>query len=426
MKRLLLATVALVPLAGCWNFDAAYDQYCARVRCDGGAGGGLGPSGGGSSGGTSGGSAGGSAGGAVGGGGAAGGTAGGTAGGSAGGVAGGSAGGGTDAGMVDSGVPDAGPPVCTGAPFCVIRHTVRTDLKESYAVVGETLDDGIGIFVKYTTPTQSAFVTHGPTPATSTGVLRPIGSGIGPYVEAYGGSGRDFLLITESNLITARVQRFVDGGLPQVRYSGTCAGMDLIGNAMYRIGNRVIIGGYEPGLCELNLTTGQTNMLQPEGNASPAVFVTDVYVTPADEIFFTTSDGYVHRFGVGRLGNVLDTNGMVSVDGTGSDNVWAIGDSGKIFQLGVDGGFEQVAALPARAFALKVTDDGVFVGTFGGLAHRTAYTDGGFDTFPMPADPSHRIFDISGGPGALHVVGTEGAFNAPNQAFFLTLQPRNQ
>jgi hypothetical protein len=316
--------------------------------------------------------------------------------------------------------------VCTGTPFCVIRHTVRTDLKESYAVVGETLDDGIGIFVRYSTPATSAFVFHGPTPATSNGTLRPIGSGIGPYVEAHGGSGRDFLLITESNLITARLQRFVDAGIPQVRYSGTCAGMDVIGNSFYRTGNRVIVGGYEPGLCELNLTTGQTTLLQPEGNASPAIFVTDVYVTPADEIYFSTSDGYVHRLGTGRVGGQLDSSGIIAVDGTASDDVWAVSDNGQIFQLGTDGGFSSVAALTSRAFALKVTSDGVFVGTFGGLAHRTAYTDGGFELFPMPADPTHRIFDISGGPGALHVVGTEGAFAAPNQAFFLTLQPRNQ
>lgn len=330
--------------------------------------------------------------------------------------------------MVDSGVPDAGPPVCTGTPFCVVRHTVRTDLKESYAVVGETLDDGVGIFVRFSNPATSAFVTHGPTPATSNGALRPIGSGIGASVGANGGSGQDFLLITETNLITARVQRFIDGGIPQVRYSGNCGtgGMRVIANALYRVGNRVIIGGYDPGLCELNLATGQTTLLQAEGSISPAVFVTDVFVTPGDEILYTTSDGHVNKFGVGRISPLIDAQGMVAIDGTDGDNVWALGDNGKIAWRVPDGGFEEFAALPSRAWAIKVTADGVFVGTFGGLAHRTAYTDGGFETFPMPADPTHRIFDVSGGSGALHVVGTEGGFSMPNQAFFITLQPRNR
>lgn len=435
MRPQLVAVLAVASLTGCWNFDAAYDAYCARSGCDGGAGagGGLGPTGGGASTGGAGGSAGGGGGGAStgGGGGQAGGSAGGgQAGGSAGGGQTGGGGGGQTGGgggtVVDSGVPDAGPPVCEGTPFCVVRHTVRTDLKEAYSVIGQTLDDGVSVFVRFSNPQQASFVTHGPTPATSNGALRPVGAGIGPNVEAYGGRGQDFLLITESNLITARVQRFIDGGLPLVRYSGPCGGMRVIANALYRAGNRVIIGGYDPGLCELDLATGQTTLLQPEGSISPAVFVTDIFVTPAGEILYTTSDGYVNKFGEGRISPLLDPQGMVALDGTDGENVWALGDNGTITQRGVDGGFEQFAQLSSRAYALTVTSDGVFVGTFGGLAHRTAYTDGGFELFPMPADPTHRIFDISGGPGALHVVGTEGSFSNPNQAFFLTLQPRNR
>jgi hypothetical protein len=339
---------------------------------------------------------------------------GGLAGGAAGGTAGGSSGG---------TAPDAGP-VCAGTPFCIIRHTVRTDLRDAFSVVGETLDDGVGVFVRFTNPQLSAFVTHGPTPTTSTGSLRVL-SGIGPNIQSFGGSGQDFLLVTESNLVTASVRRFVDGGIPQLRYDGMCAGSRVIANTLFRAGNRVLIGGYEPGLCELNLATGQTTLLQAEQVSSPAIFVTGIYA-PGNEVLFTTSDGYVNKLGVGRVSPLLDPMGMVGIDGTSGSDVWAIGDDGLIARRGVDGGFASFTQLPSRAYALEVTTDGVFVGTFGGLAHRTAYTDGGFELFSLPAASTQRAFGLSGGPGALHVVGNEGPFSSPTQAFFLTLQPRNQ
>lgn len=429
--------------AACALGSSCFGGTCTLVTT--GTGGGS-PSGGGSAGGTSGGMAGGTAGGVAGGtsggvaggtaggvagggaaGGAAGGTAGGVSGGLAGGVAGGVSGGGaaggTSGGTAGGGAPDAGP-VCAGTPFCVIRHTVRTDLRDAYSVVGETLTDGVGIFVRFTNPQQSSFVTHGPTAATSNGSSRVL-SGIGPNVQSFGGSGQDFLLITESNLITASVRRFVDGGIPQLRYDGMCAGSRVIASTLYRAGNRVLIGGYDPGLCELNLATGQTTLLQAEQVLSPAVFVTGIYA-PGSEVLYTTSDGYVNKLGVGRVSPLLDPVGMVGIGGTSGSDVWAIGDDGVIARRGADGGFSPFTQLPSRAYALEVTSDGVFVGTFGGLAHRTAYTDGGFETFALPAAPSHRVFGLSGGPGALHVVGNEGPFNTPTQAFFLTLQPRNQ
>lgn len=142
MKRLILASIVLVSVAACFDFDGAYNQYCQRNNCDGGTGGGLNPTGGGltTGGGLAGGStAGGDAAGGTSAGGAGGGsTAGGAAaGGSAGASAGGSA---IDAG-VDAGMPDAGV-MCTGAPFCVHRQTQRTDFKGADAVFGTTLDNG--------------------------------------------------------------------------------------------------------------------------------------------------------------------------------------------------------------------------------------------------------------------------------------------
>ena len=109
----LLAVLCLA-FAGCFNFDSAYDKYCATHVCssDGGVGGGTG---GGSAGGSGGGTGGGSVGGGVGGGGTGGG-----GGGSGGGGVGGGVGGGTGGGSFDAGPPDAGPAPCDSG-ICFVR-----------------------------------------------------------------------------------------------------------------------------------------------------------------------------------------------------------------------------------------------------------------------------------------------------------------
>ncbi|MER2560164.1 MAG: hypothetical protein ABTQ32_05555 [Myxococcaceae bacterium] len=421
MKRLLLASLALTTVAACFDFDGAYNQYCLRNNCgstgDGGAGG---ASGGGS---TAGGA---TAGGSTGGGAAAGGVSGGGAAGGTGGGAGGSPGGGSavDAG-VDAGTPDSGVE-CIGLAFCIHRQTQRTDFKGADAVFGTTLDNGGALFSRYGSMKGTIWVSHGPDGNPSTGTARPFGGSAQPPMDVMGQTNNvnDMFVITESDLVTARLQRVVDGGLPQVRYSGSCAGMSVTLNAYDRVGNKIVIGGDDDGLCEFDVSTNQFTLLQAEGPGSSRV--SDVYVSPGNEVFWTTTDGYIGKLGVGRISGQIDPNGMVAIDGLDGDNIWAIGDQGMVLTRNVDGGFDQVTTLAARAYALRVTIDGIFVGTYGGIAHKTRYTDGGFELFGLPVNPMHRVWGIAGGPGAIHVVGDEGAFGTPDQAFFMTLIPRTQ
>lgn len=445
MKRLILASVVIVS-AACFDFDGAYSQYCARNNnCGGGGtGGGSSAVGGGS---TAGGSAaaGGSvtaggtamAGGAATAGGAAAGgsaTAGGsTAGGSAGGeVAGGSAAGGSavDAG-IDAGVPDAGVQ-CIGQPFCIYRQTQRTNMTGMVyyadALVGTTLDEAVAIFSKFTSPTGALWVSHGNNPTPSPGSARPFAAGTPPY-KINGGSTFDFVFISESTMTNARVQRIIDGGIPQVRFSGTCQGSSFFANTAVRDGNRVLIGGYNEGLCELNLTTGQTTLLQMPNVASPNEYVSAIYVAPSGEIFWGTTDGFIGQLGIGRVTGQLDVDGIVGLDGTGLTNLYAVSDQGVVVKREEDAGFSNVAnilPIATRAYSLKVTSDGVFVGSYGGITHMDRFTDGGFEFFGLPVDPNNRTFFITGGPGAIHVAGDEGNAGNPSGAFFISLIPRTQ
>ncbi len=111
MQRLLVSTLALLLLAACFDFDGAYNRFCASEHCDGGSGGGAG-------GGAGGGGTGGGKDGGAGGGGTGGGLGGGAGGGSAGGAGGGGTGGG-DAGT-DAGV-DAGVFTCDAGQLCFVR-----------------------------------------------------------------------------------------------------------------------------------------------------------------------------------------------------------------------------------------------------------------------------------------------------------------
>lgn len=451
MKRLLLASIALTTVAACFDFDGAYNQYCLRNNCgstgDGGTGGGA--SGGGSTAGgtagastaggsTAGGAAGGTstAGGAAAGGSAAGGsTAGGSGGGAAGGSGGGDAGGsaaggsaidaGTDAG-VDAGVE------CIGQPFCVFRQTQRLNMTGSVyfadALVGTTLTQAQAIFSKFNNPVGALWVSHGNDPTPSPGTARAFAAGTPPY-KINGGSTFDFVLISESSMTNARVQRIIDGGIPQVRYSGTCQGASFFANLAVRDGNRVLIGGYNEGLCELNLTTGQTTILQTPNVVSPNEYVSAIYAAPTGEVFWGTTDGYIGQLGVGRVTTQLDVDGIIGLDGTDLDNLYAVTEKGVVAKREQDAGFSTVAdiqALASVSYSLRVTSDGVFVGAYGGIVHKDRFTDGGFEFFGLPVDPNNRPFFISGGPGAIHVAGDEGNFSNPSGAYFISLIPRTQ
>jgi hypothetical protein len=219
--------------------------------------------------------------------------------------------------------------------------------------------------------------------------------------------------------------RVVDGGIPQVRFSGTCGtGGFLSANALDRQGGRLVIGGDDDGLCELNIATNQFTMLQAPGSGSSRI--ADLYVAPGGEVFYVTTDGYIGKQGVGRITQQLDPNGMNAVDGLSGDDVWAIGDQGGIYTLGTDGGFQLFTMLPNPAYALRVTTDGVFVSTYGGLAYKTRFTDGGFDFWGIPVDPNNRPWQLTGGPGAIHVIGDEGPISNQNGVYYFTLIPQTR
>ncbi|MBL8922919.1 MAG: hypothetical protein JNJ54_28985 [Myxococcaceae bacterium] len=427
MRRLWLAVAVAATTVACFDFDGAYAGFCARAGCDGGMSGG-GSSGGSAAGGSAGGStAGGStAGGSTAGGSTAGGsTAGGsTAGGSTAGgsMAGGSAGGSTAGGMAfDAGL------MCT-QPFCVFRHSVRTDVTGADAVIGGAIDDAAAIFSNYTART-SLWVTHGgTTPARGTGTARAFASmalGLRPPFDAVDGTPFDSLIIAEADMTIARLMRIVDGGAPFVVYSGSncTAGNDVSVSAYDRRGDVVVVAGYDNGLCEIDLATSQRRLLSPEGMGS--TYATDVYLSPGGDSYYTTTDGYVYKTGVGRVSPQLDPNGIDSIDGTSSDDIWVLTDQGIVATLMPDGGFDRVDDITQTTYSMKVTTDGIFVGAFGGVAYKTRFTDGGFDFWPLPmTDPTNRVFNITGQAGAIHISGNAGA--TPSEAFFLSLIPRTQ
>lgn len=467
MKRLVLA--AAVSLCGCFDFDSAYSSYCARVSCDGGvlgAGGGVVIFGGGTAtaGGTAGGStAGGSAAGGSAGGSVAGGTAGGTAGGSsAGGTAGGDAGGSTAGGSTAGGstaggsaggstaggssaggsaaggsaggstaggaaIVDAGVQ-CVGVPFCVHRHTARNDARSSAVTVGEGLDDAIAIFTKLTTPRASNWVTHGPDGQPSMGTSRVFTVGFNPPIDVGGNSGTpgDFIFISESDQVNASLRRVIDGGTPLSRYGGTCQGQSVLANTFARRGNRVIVGGYNDGLCEVDLATGGTTLLQAEGTFPTNIFVNGIAITADGGIYWSTSDGFIGQLGRGRITAEIDVDGMTGIDCIDNGPVWASSYSGTVVKSVDDGGFELVTNVAETTYGMTVTPDGVFIGAFGGIFHSTRFTDGGFDRFILPLPATQRIYSLTGASGALHVAGNHGNFSSPDEAFFLTLIPRTQ
>lgn len=330
--------------------------------------------------------------------------------------------------MVDAGAPDAGVQ-CVGAPFCIHRQTQRTDFKGADAIVGTTLDSAAAIFSRFSPTRSSIWVTHGSDPTPSTGSSRPFTVGTAPY-EIFGGTPFDFLVITETDLTTARIQRVIDGGLPQVRFSGgMCQGMPFFPNTYERDGNRVFIGGRHESICELNLMTGMTTMRQAENGNTGNVYVSDLYLSPGDELFWATTDGYIGKLGVGRITGQIDPDGIVGLDGIDGDNIWAVSDQSIFVTRGTDGGFDFVAntsALSSRCYSLKVTTDGIFGGCFGGIVHKTRFTDGGFELFQLPIDPTQRLYGMSGGPEAIHVIGDEGPINSVSSGFFFSLIPQTQ
>ncbi len=286
----------------------------------------------------------------------------------------------------------------------------------------------MAIFSRFSAPIGSLWVTHGPTSVVSQGLGRSFSVGTPPF-EGGEGTPNDFVIIAESNLTTARLLHVVDGGVARVAMMGTCQGNAFLANAIARQGNRVIVGGYDESLCEVNLGTGATTLLQAPTSADNE-FVNDVHLASNGDVYWATSDGYVGRLGAGRISQQLDPSGIIGLDGLPGGTIWAVSDQGYVTTIHADGGVAGTAdysGLLGRAYSLKVTTDGVFIGAFGGLGHRTRFTDGGFELFTLPLPSSSvRSYLVTGAPGAIHVSGDEGPINSPTDAWFFSLIPRTQ
>lgn len=305
------------------------------------------------------------------------------------------------------------------------RFTQRTDAKIADALIGGGLNDAAAIFSRLTTPVGAFWISHGPT---STGTATPYTVGTPPFASVEG-TPSDYVIIAESNLTIARVQHVVDGGVVRTFDMGTCGTGNFYANSVGRLGNRVVVGGYDEGLCEVNLATGTRTLLQPE-TSSNNEFVNDVHIASNGDVYWATSDGYVGRVGSGRISTQLDPMGVIGLDGLPGGPVWVVTDQGYVTTIQTDGGIaglEDYSGLLGRAYALEVTTDGVFIGAFGGVGHRTRFTDGGFQLFPLPlASSTVRAYQVAGTSGALHVSGDQGPINSPTDAWFFSLIPRTQ
>ena len=338
--------------------------------------------------------------------------------------------------MVDSGVPDAGLPPCT-QDFCLWRNTQRTDLWFGAGVMGDSLSNAAAIFkVRGTTPRAATFAHGGQTPGLTMGTLvSMLGTGT-EYGDLWFGRGTpdDYYFFTNSSLITAPIRRVQGGGLPVIVYQGTCGSTSFSPRSFAIVddGGVLLVGGNDEGICEVEVNTFTSRIIQPEVNNGPGNDVNAIYKSPGDEIFFTTEDGYVYKVGVGRVSPQLDTTapGMLDIDGLSGDDVWAVGRDGVVAWRVPDGGFEQFTNLNETLYGLEVTTEGVFVGGFGAIFYRTASTDGGFQRYPLPTVGSvSRPYHLKGGPGYLHVVGDYG-FNPPSGnpsgSFFMTFRTRTR
>ncbi|MCA2981401.1 MAG: hypothetical protein INH41_01350 [Myxococcaceae bacterium] len=302
--------------------------------------------------------------------------------------------------------------------------------------MGSSLTEAAAIFkVRGASPRAVTLQHQQLGPAATTGIFRALlGMGVA-YGDLSAGKGRpdDFFFVTNASLTTAAIQRVQSGGLPGIVYDGTC-GVTSIGARSFAIvgdGGVLLVGGNDEGLCEVEVNTNQSRVLQPEVQNGPGNDVTAIYQGADAGLFFTTEDGYVFKAGVGRVSPQLDTSsyGMVAIDGTAGGDIWAIGREGVVARLGDDGGFEPVATLGGPLYGVRVTPEGVYVTAYGALFLRTGTTDGGFSRVPLPTVGSvSRPYHLNAGPGYVHVSGDYGLFSSngiPAGAFFMTFRTRS-
>lgn len=417
MKRLLLAACT-VALAGCFNFDEAYEKFCDGGRCEATTGGGVGTTGGGD--GTTGGGAGGGSES--------------TGGGSAT-TGGGSATGGGDPMGGGSGTVDAG---CENF-LCPVIDWTSTHTGRNIPVTGGVLAQTDSVHAPFflyaafqiTSGTSSGshrhFEFHFNTPGQTTGQPRDTtqeddsrvegrqvrGVAYNDYWHVYRTAVTHFDPNGGSDWYQAATRP--DGGADTDPYIYAVAPVSA---------NEAWFVGWPNAIQHWTMTNGTvTHVATVEPTAWPSMNYADVYVTPANEVYAVGADrnndvGYITR----EDGTVVDSlsiaddtygDGFNSIDGTG-DKVYVLhrsnaNDRGTIHARNADGGFTQVYEAPFLLSRLDVEPSGE-VWAVGANSGRIVYFDGGTwssNVLPTSSARAVRWENVSAFPDGIIISGYE-------------------
>lgn len=398
MIRRTLLILSAAALSGCFDFDAAYTQFCDGGRCGGPAGGGAatGGSGGGAIGG-GGGATGGGGGGSVGGGGGAVGGGGGGAMGGGGGATGG--GGGATGGGGGGAVGGGGGTVDAGCSqfLCPIIDWKSARSSIFYTVAPGLMTESLNrfhIFASFeaNAPGSNNF-THFEYRFADGGVSAPLQRFLDNRVETRqlrGNSMTDYTVTYRTG-----AERYEGSITPENFYACTAQDGGVTDPWHYAVApisaDEMYLVGYPFSICHWTRTGGLVATNNPD--LRPTVYLNDVYRTPAGELYVVGSD-YTTNTGTGViftedgtpvstspvLVDTYYTDGFNGVAGTGTE-VYALGRSnsaqrGEIQQLQVDGGFERVYQAPFRLAQFSVMPTGE-IWAVGQAPDRVVYFDGG-------------------------------------------------
>jgi hypothetical protein len=327
-----------------------------------------------------------------------------------------------------------GAPACAD-DFCVVGFTLRPPpFNINSGLLGDTLEGGLAFFTNFGSSNETIMLQHNPGATPTQGD----GGSLGPltYFPYTVGVGiaSDFFTLVGTDRVNAQLVRFVNR-VGQTLWTGrtqACEGRDFSAFAVARRdANTLVLGGYNDSICLIDLTTRQTRLLRAASSNPSNQHVNQIWASPTGEIFWGSDDGYVSELDAGHVSDAYTTGtgwGVMGISGTSRDNVWALISTGDVLHREADGGFVPFAKLEETAYSIAVTPDGVFVGAFNGIFHKTAFTDGGFERYflPPPISSLSRASRMCGGRGFLHVGGDFGSYSDPDGAFFFTLRPRNQ
>ena len=381
MTRRLVLIFTVATSSGCFNFDAAYSQFCDGGRCAPDA---SSSNGGGAA-------TGGSGGGAVGGGSATGG--GGTTTGGGGGATTGGGGGTADAGCAQFLCPQLDWMSARSSIFYTVAPGLMTESLNRFHVIGsfEANAPGSSNFTHF----EYRFVDGGVITIprttqldvrTETRQLR--GNSMTDYWVTY----RTYATHFEGSNTPVDISSCtaLDGGVTDAwQYALAPVTTD-----------EAWFVGYPFSICHWTRAGGLVATTDPA--LHPNVYLNDVYRMPTGDLFAVggqydsntqTASGVIYREDGTpvSVGNLVDTwydDGFNSIDGTGNQ-VYLLGRSnsaqrGEIHKLQPDGGFGLVYTAPFRLSQLDVTPAGE-VWAVGQAPDRVVYFDGGsWNDFPLP------------------------------------------